>query len=303
MKPKKRKKMTAAQTKARALRYYYAHKAKILADHKKYLEEHKEELKKKRKKWNKENKKTINAKRRARRRKNKARDNAKQREYYRTHKRRYRTYGRRQRRKDGAKITKRKKIYYAKNPRKWRIYRRNYHRKWRKAHPIKFARRVRKYNKKNKLKILIRRRKWAKDNVIAIRKWRREYTKRRFKTDPAFKLSESLRTRLREAIKRQLLDNKKRGGSAVRDLGCTVAFLKKYIEKKFYGGMTWENWGKVWQLDHKKALFKFDLSKRSQLLKAVNYKNLQPLTIEDHKEKTAKEQTEYYELKRKGLLK
>lgn len=298
----KKKKMTAAQTKVRALRYYYAHKAKILADHKKYLEEHKEELKKKRKKWNKENKDIINAKRRARRHKNEARDNAKQREYYKTHKRRYRTYERRARKKNGKKILERQKRYRAKHPRKWRIYARNFKRAFRKKHPIKAKRRASEYHQKNKAKIRIRRHKWAKKNVLKIRKWRRKYMKNRLKTTPSFKLTEYLRTRLREAIKRQLLKNKKRKGSAVRDLGCTVAFLVKYIEKKFYGRMTWENWGKVWQLDHIKALFKFDLSKRSQLLKTVHYTNLQPLTTEDHRRKTAEESKEFLKLRGKKSL-
>jgi hypothetical protein len=57
-------------------------------------------------------------------------------------------------------------------------------------------------------------------------------------------------------------------------------------------GMTWDNWGKIWELDHIVPLWKFDLTNREQFLKADNYTNLQPLTIEDHKKKTANEATE-----------
>jgi len=46
------------------------------------------------------------------------------------------------------------------------------------------------------------------------------------------------------------------------------------------------NWGEVWELDHIKELHTFDLTDRDQFLKACNYMNLQPLTIEDHKKKT-----------------
>jgi hypothetical protein len=70
---------------------------------------------------------------------------------------------------------------------------------------------------------------------------------------------------------------------------CSIKYFKRYIEKKFYGGMTWNNYGKYWQLDHVVSLWKFDLTNRKQFLKAVNYKNIQPLTIPDHKKKTALE--------------
>lgn len=52
--------------------------------------------------------------------------------------------------------------------------------------------------------------------------------------------------------------------------------------------MSWSNYGTYWEIDHIKELWEFDLSKRKQFLKAVNYKNLQPLTIPDHKKKTSK---------------
>ena len=64
---------------------------------------------------------------------------------------------------------------------------------------------------------------------------------------------------------------------------------KPYIESKFYGDMTWDNWGTVWELDHIVALHLFDLTNRKQFLKAINYKNLQPLTKSDHLKKTLKE--------------
>jgi hypothetical protein len=64
-------------------------------------------------------------------------------------------------------------------------------------------------------------------------------------------------------------------------------FLVAYLQEQFYGNMTWDNWGTYWEIDHIKELADFDLSKRSQLLKAVNYTNLRPLTIPDHQKKSA----------------
>ena len=55
--------------------------------------------------------------------------------------------------------------------------------------------------------------------------------------------------------------------------------------------MTWDNYGSYWQIDHKEPLFKFDLANPDQLKEACNYKNLQPLTKEEHKLKSAIEQS------------
>lgn len=126
-----------------------------------------------------------------------------------------------------------------------------------------------------------------------------EREKERMKIDPIYKLAKQLRHRLREAIKHNY-----KTGSSVKDLGCSLDFLKQYIEYKFYNKMAWNNWGPCWELDHIVALWKFDLTDREQLLKAVNYKNLQPLTIEDHTKKSIRDRREYFEhAKQKGKKK
>jgi hypothetical protein len=98
------------------------------------------------------------------------------------------------------------------------------------------------------------------------------------------RLTNLLRTRLRVALK-----GKAKKGSAVRDLGCTIEWFQAYIAARFTEGMTWENHGTVWHLDHIKPLSKFDLTKRKQLREAVHFTNIQPLLIDDHRIKTAME--------------
>lgn len=118
-------------------------------------------------------------------------------------------------------------------------------------------------------------------------------SKERAKTDPIFKLKKNLRGRMAN-----LLNKKPKKGSAVKDLGCTVEQLMLYLESQFYSHpetketMNWNNHGKgpkKWQIDHKKALFLFDLCNRDQFLIACNYNNLQPLWFEDHLKKTQKD--------------
>jgi len=48
------------------------------------------------------------------------------------------------------------------------------------------------------------------------------------------------------------------------------------LKSNFKPGMSWDNYGE-WHIDHIKPLILFDLTKRSQMLKAVHYTNLQPL--------------------------
>lgn len=110
---------------------------------------------------------------------------------------------------------------------------------------------------------------------------RRIYLKNRFATNINFKLSHCLRRRNNNAIK-----NNQKSGSAVKDLGCTIAELKFHLESKFHPGMTWDNWGNNgWHIDHIVPLSSFDLTDREQFLKACHYSNTQPLWAIDNMKK------------------
>ncbi len=132
------------------------------------------------------------------------------------------------------------------------------------------------YYEKNKEKIKARARHYSKNNRLKINEnnrarhlWRRE-------NDEQFHLRGLLRARLRKVLKTNA-----KVGSAVRDLGCSVAELRFFLEGKFKDGMTWSNHG-VWHLDHIIPLSFFDLTDRAQLLQAVHYTNLQPLWGEEN---------------------
>ena len=112
-------------------------------------------------------------------------------------------------------------------------------------------------------------------NLIRNREIRSASKKRNYlkhKSDPQWILSTSLRSRLWQAIKKG-----QKKGSAVKDLGCTIAELKVYFEQQFDDIMTWENYGTYWHIDHIRPLSSFDLTGRTQFLQACHYTNLQPL--------------------------
>lgn len=140
----------------------------------------------------------------------------------------------------------------------------SYSRNWRKANP-----------EKQRASCLA----WEKANPGY--RWR--YVSERLKTDLNFRIATRLRIRLNDAIK----NNSKRG-SAVRDLGCSIEDLKLRLEFLFQRGMTWENYGSVWHIDHVRPLASFDLTDEFQFLQAVNFTNLQPLLAEENKSKGAK---------------
>lgn len=115
--------------------------------------------------------------------------------------------------------------------------------------------------------------------------WKRAHIKNKMDTDPVFKLSYYLRSRLYKAVR-----NGYKTGSAVRDLGCTIAELKIYLEGLFQPGMTWENWSyEGWHIDHKRPLASFDLEDPAQFLQAVHFTNLQPMWAKDNIRKGASE--------------
>ena len=71
--------------------------------------------------------------------------------------------------------------------------------------------------------------------------------------------------------------------------GCSEEFLVKYLESKFKKGMSWKNHGyRGWHIDHIVPISKFNLLDEAQVLKANNYKNLQPLWAKENMFKSDK---------------
>ena len=101
------------------------------------------------------------------------------------------------------------------------------------------------------------------------------------------KIAKNLRSRLSIA-----LNNNSKRGSAVGDLGCSIEFLKEYLESRFYNSedgipMSWSNYGKNgWELDHIKPLSTFDLTNLEQFKEACNYTNLSPSWRADNRAKS-----------------
>lgn len=106
---------------------------------------------------------------------------------------------------------------------------------------------------------------------------RRRRENERLRNDPVYKIKKRLRVRLHSALR-----NKYKAGSAVTELGISIVEFMSYIESKFVPGMSWDNYGAVWHLDHIRPLSSFNLQDADQFKVACHYTNLQPLFAVDN---------------------
>ncbi len=144
--------------------------------------------------------------------------------------------------------------------------------------------RFRSYKEKRAEKISEEIKAWRQKNKDHVRSYQLAYMKTVRSNKSNYWLASALRQRMAMAIRYCA-----KSGSAVRDLGCSVEYLKSYLEGMFKEGMTWENWGiRGWHIDHIRPLSSFDLSDRNQFLEACHYTNLQPLWAEENISKGAK---------------
>lgn len=121
------------------------------------------------------------------------------------------------------------------------------------------------------------RREYYQKNKEAVIKQTSNYQVEKMKIDPKFKLERYCRARIYNAIRNQSLNKNKR---TQKYLGCNIDFFQKWIEFQLYDGMTMENYGNIWHIDHVKPCASYNLSDDKQVEECFNWKNLRPLLKE-----------------------
>ena len=125
------------------------------------------------------------------------------------------------------------------------------------------------------------RKKHKKILAARLNKWK----KKQLKTNSIYRLTERIRGQLNQAIRRR---NFSKSQNTIQYLGIKTKYLKKYLEHKFQPGMDWDNYGKVWHIDHIIPISIVDKSKEENIKFVFHYRNLQPMFAKQNIQKSNK---------------
>ena len=105
------------------------------------------------------------------------------------------------------------------------------------------------------------------------------YKKKRELLDTSYKLLRRVRDRHSKAVKSA---GKLKNFRSTDLLGCDSLYLKKYIEIQFKKGMSWGNYGLIWNIDHIYPLSRVNWDDIYEKSKYCHYSNLQPMFLIDN---------------------
>ena len=116
------------------------------------------------------------------------------------------------------------------------------------------------------------------DNRAHRRKIKRDWERKRKKNDPSYKIIKAHYSRINQLIKNS------KAKKTMELLGCSRDSFINHLKKQFTKGMTIENYGTFWHVDHIIPLYTFKnltTSLDAQTI-AFNYKNTRPLKVQDN---------------------
>lgn len=86
-----------------------------------------------------------------------------------------------------------------------------------------------------------------------------------------YRIKKSLASRLRTVLVKTK--------STMSYIGCNIQYLREWFEFNFTPQMNWDNYGKVWSIDHIIPVCKFDLTDETEKMLCWNWSNMVPETI------------------------
>jgi hypothetical protein len=117
------------------------------------------------------------------------------------------------------------------------------------------------YNNKNKEK----KKEYYDKNKDKLNEYQKEYN-----NDINNRIRNRVNCRIREVIKNKLPDYK-------IYLGCDINEYIIYIESKFNNDMNWNNYGRLWNIDHTRPLNPKVKISQEEVIKRLHYSNTRPL--------------------------
>lgn len=127
------------------------------------------------------------------------------------------------------------------------------------------------------------RKKYREDNKEQLQIKKRQYNLTKSQTDPIWRMRKNLRRRVHHALHGHC-----KSAATLELVGCSIKILKTHLERQFQVGMSWDNYGKEWHIDHIRPCASFDLSLAEQQKLCFHFSNLQPLWSIDNLRKGQK---------------
>ena len=112
---------------------------------------------------------------------------------------------------------------------------------------------------------------WHRENRERIRPRKREESRRR-NLDPSYRLAHRLRGRITRALKGRTKPDRTEAL-----LGCSFGEFRQYIGRLLRPGMTMDNYGSKWHIDHIIPCSAFDMTKEGQIRQCFHFTNLRPM--------------------------
>ena len=165
----------------------------------------------------------------------------------------------------------------------WRLKNKEIVKEKMRLYRLKHKERDKKYSKEYRIKNLEKIKKRMKLYRIRSREKIATYVRTKFQNDLRFRTLMNLRHRTYMALK-----GKVKSKRTIDLLGTSIDNLWIHLEKTFKSGMTKDNYGKVWQVDHKIPCAAFDLNKPEEQVKCFHFTNLQALFVKENLSKGAK---------------
>lgn len=164
------------------------------------------------------------------------------------------------------------------------------------GYPEKINVRVKQWALAHPEEVKARVKRWVKAHPVRIKEIRRKYrlaNSEKIK-DKNRRIYDTPRGKLNSNIKGGILRSLRQGTKAGRHwedlVGFTVIQLKRHLEKLFTPEMNWNNYGTVWEIDHKIpiAVFNFEKPEHIDFGLCWSLKNLQPMEAKKNMSKGAR---------------
>jgi hypothetical protein len=152
-----------------------------------------------------------------------------------------------------------------------------YMKEYRDTNKEKIKLKTKEYKENHKEELKIKEKEYLKNNKEKRKTIKRNYYHNVEKYDIQSIVKNRLRGRINKALN---CINKSQ--KTLKLLGCDIKTFLDYLQAKFQQGMTWENYGFGWHLDHIIPCSHFDLSINEQQEKCFHYTNLQPMWAKDN---------------------